>query len=212
MENKKISISIVTILIVLVIVNVLVLTIRKLNEPISIDSSNFRTLPVNKYYLEAKRIASEWKKDSYFAYVSPSFAMSYDSGTTLLITYGFRDSSEPSRWINILFVDTNPVHVEISEGQDGIEPVSTKAIDINSLKIDSIDAIKIAYENGGINFIQRYGEINSDSFAQLGIENRTLGAGELMWRVTFSASRYNVMYVTINSATGEVIESWQSND
>jgi uncharacterized membrane protein YkoI len=140
--------------------------------------------------------------------------MPYDHDKILTINYGFRSHSNPAKWLSVAFNTTDPVQVKLSEGEysEGNERPLTQEIEINQLPFDNLDALIIAYQNGGNNFLQENNGIDSDSFIELQQENEALGTGRLVWIVTFSADRFQVMYVTIDSITGDVLDVWRNDN
>ena len=95
------------------------------------------------------------------------------------------------------------------EGKD--RPLTLEIIPYQ-LIIDSLDAIKIAYKNGGNQFINEYRIFPpGDSFVILEQDNMSLGTGPLIWRVVFSASQ-KTLHVSIDPYSGEVIKIYKSGE
>lgn len=183
------------------------------NKSLEVEPVGFRVLEVDSYYSEAYSLAFKWESDAFLTYVSPTFTLP-SNDAVLLITYGFRSHSKPEKWLNIFFADTIPVQIQISEGQfaEGDRRPLPKEIDFNKLMFDSLDAINLAYEHGGDDFIKNNLGVTSDSFVGLHQENQAMGKGDLVWIVTFASDRTLVMYVTIDPFSGEVINVWRNDE
>lgn len=183
------------------------------NKNLSIDPSTFRVLPIKAYYAEVEEIAKEWRADAYLDDISSTFTMPHED-EDLLIHYGFRSPSDPGSWLLVFCTASDPVQIKVSEGkfQEGKNRPLTKEIDVNQLPFDNLDAITIAYENGGKDFIQKHNSIDPDSLVQLRQENPALGTGKLVWVVIFSTNRFSGLSITLDSSTGEVIETWQNDE
>jgi hypothetical protein len=188
-------------------------TIRKLNNPLNLDSSKFNVLSTSTYYSEAKAIAVEWEPDAYLASVSPTFSTIEDNDNSLSINYSFRSNSKPSKWLNVFYTASDDLQPKVSEGEfsEGNNRPLTLLIDINSLSVDSASAILIAYKNGGKDFILKHRGVDSNSFLQLEQENMALGTGRLVWQVTFSRDRLS-MHIILDASTGEILEVLRNDE
>lgn len=204
----------VILLILTSIIGGLVIMFIALSKPKEVDPTKFRVLSIDAYFSEAKAIALEWESDAYLAYVSSTFTLPHDEAESLLISYHFRSRLSPGKWLNVFCVAANPVQIEVSEGEysEGNERPLTQEIEIDKLSIDSLDAIIIAYENGGNDFIRRNRGVDPDSFVELQQENEALGTGSLVWIITFSTDRFTTMYITLDSMTGEVLDIWRNDE
>lgn len=210
MEKKKILFRAMLLLSLLLIG--FTIAVRNIKESINIDPTSFRILPVNTYYSEAFKIASEWESDAYLTRILATFTMP-DENDALLIEYSFRSRLKPNRWLSVAYT-TVTAQANVSEGEFSEEnqrPL-TQEIDIATLPFDTLDAIIIAYNNGGSDFIQKHRGISQDSFVELQQENEGLGTGNLVWVVTLAADRFTTMYITLDSTSGEVIELWRNDN
>jgi hypothetical protein len=188
--------------------------LKKLNAPIEIDISSFRVLPIQTHFSDAMEKAVEWAPDAYLNTVDASFSASNDNDP-LQLSYGFRSKKEPGKWLSVYYSNTDPIHIKISEGEfpQGSDRPLTKEIDIANLPFDSLEAIIIALENGGEDFLVDHRGSLQGSFLELEQENMALGEGEHMWHVVFSSSSANLdtLYITLDAYSGKVVETYRTN-
>ena len=178
-----------------------------------IDPKEFQVVPINTYYDDAYKIASEWDTNPYCDYILSTFAMPNDNDGSLRIIYGFRSRSNPAKWLTVTFDALDPAQYKVADGlfSEGNKRPFTQEIEVGKLPFDITDTLIIAYQNGGNDFLQENKGFNSDSFVELQQENEFLGTGPLVWIVTFSSNRYKTMYVKIDALTGDVLDVWRND-
>lgn len=206
MNNKKRRFTVAKFLFMLFSLFILFWITIRYNKVAGSDTPEFRVLSLSAYYHQALMIASEWEADAYLASASPTFAMPQDS-TSLSINYSFRSYSSPGKWLNVFFIESSSSLPGVSEGEfsEGNNRPLPYEIKVDRLTIDSAEALLIAYEKGGKDFILEHHGIDPDSFLQLEQENIALATGRPVWQVTFSVDRLS-MHVILDATTGEVLE------
>lgn len=184
----------------------------KINEPIKVDPSQLRVLSIDHYYEDALTIASEWEPDAYLVHILASFTLP-DESEPLIIRYGFRSRVESGKWLNVTYNSADLSQPRVAEGEfsEGSNRPLTQEIIVATAPLDTLDAIRIAYENGGNDFANKHRGFNNDSFVELQQENEGLGTGNLVWVVTFTSENHTTMYVTLDAANGKITDVWRND-
>lgn len=176
------------------------------------DPSKFRVLSTQSYYIEAEALAKQWKIDAYVESIYASFALHNDN-TPLSISYSFRSKTEPSKWFSVTFFETqSEIKTETSSGDylEGNNRPLTLEINFENINVDSLDALILAFESGGKEFINRNHGVDDYSFIKLEQKSPALGQGPLEWVVSFSANTYKVVSITIDPVTGDILDTYSN--
>ena len=161
---------------------------------------------LKEYYPQALAEAIKWRQDAYMVDASINIRPS-----RILGSFAFDSESDPE--VGFLF------HIEGSDEGFQVEPkeldapgrwVIQPAIEPDEWALDSLDVARIAYENGGREFLKEHPEVNTVLLHLMRVSgsasDRTgLNQGNVIWVATFYRLRKVSIDIYIDPITGEVL-------
>jgi hypothetical protein len=166
-----------------------------------------RQIPsVIEHYPKALAEARNWRSDAYMIYSAIQIR-----GTVLIGSLAFNSESNPE--VGFLY--------RLHEAEEGYQ-LETKEVDASGrLKanppipedkwtVDSLEAYRVAIENGGSDFINLHPEVDTallqlDRLSGSASSRTGLPQGEIVWVVTFYKLMEISMDIYIDALTGEVL-------
>lgn len=159
------------------------------------------TISAKRLYPEALAIAREQDPSAFLAYVDVDFRTMEDN-RPLRIAYTFETQSTPPVWCRVEFTDGKDPGLIVSSHE---YPYEASITDQDWL-LDSTEALEIAQENGGREFLLRWKpQITALRLQRASSEHVVSGNPPVEWCVVYAVfmSRQRLT-VCINAASGQV--------
>jgi len=155
-----------------------------------------RVLSVRELYPDALEAARQWRGDAVLSYATASFRPSESPGG-LTAGLGFRSASEPGIYLLVWFRESSgDTQMEVHE-----------AIDPLQLPFDTAQALEMALQAGGAEFLSEHPTINWPQSLTLEYEDLFYSQGSVLWIVRLlERGTLEHAEVAIDALTGEVVE------
>ncbi len=161
---------------------------------------------IKEFYPQALAEARKWRTDAYMV-----DADVYIHHSRVIGSFSFDSESHPE--VGFLFYieeSDEGFHVEPEEVDASGRLKANPGISHDEWELDSLDAARIAYENGGRTFLKEHPEVDTVLLhlmhASGSASSRTgLPMGKVVWVVTFYRLRGAYMRIYIDPLTSEVL-------
>ncbi len=168
----------------------------------TVSAIDIQVLSAREYYDEVLAIAREWQPDAYLQFANANVIQPYYSRRPLRLSYSFLSKSERSKallvWIHEdLTIESEVVYIGGSaEGRQEIQS--------EQWVLDDMDAIQIAQEAGGNEYINKYRSVEITAY----LEYRKRGNDDtVIWRVSYLRPEGDgSIHIEVDAITGEVLE------
>jgi hypothetical protein len=168
------------------------------------DNIEFQVLSIKELYPQAKKAALEWQEDAYLDMITLNvFPKTENFRSSAYFT--FRSHTFPEIYFGYDYIENSTIEINQSEGEYPMLQPPDLEINPDVLPFDSLDAVKIMYEELGKEI---YTNCSIGSWpALLGLEHRIPDLEEPTWSISFTCtSPQNWGAIIINAETGEVLE------
>jgi len=166
-----------------------------------------RVLSVRELYPDALEAARQWRGDAVLSYATASFRPSESPGG-LTAGLGFRSASEPGIYLLVWFRESSgDTQMEVHEGSNPPDRPVGEAIDPLQLPFDTAQALEMALQAGGAEFLSEHPTINWPQSLTLEYEDLFYSQGSVLWIVRLlERGTLEHAEVAIDALTGEVVE------
>jgi hypothetical protein len=173
--------------------------------PIFYEPGRLRTLSARRLYPLALARAQQWRPDAYLDYMRVGARQEDDLTEPLEITFGFESPSDGYQSISITFhEDSDESEVRTfdhSKASDVAIPIQSE-----DWPVDSVDALGIAQDSGGLEFLTRHDPDQTRMVLRFGYPYPPKPDARLLWEVFYQDSSIGSLEITIDAGTGEVVE------
>lgn len=168
----------------------------------TVSTIDFQVLSVREYYDDALAVAREWQSDAYLQSAAAITRQLYDSRPPLRLSYSFLSRSVRSEALLVYIRENLTIDSEVVNMGGSAE--DHREIQPEQWTLDGVDAIQIAQEAGGNEYISRYDPVEVTAFLEY---RRRVGANTVIWRVSYlRPDGAGSIYIEVDAITGEVLE------
>ena len=170
------------------------------NAKTSID--DIQVLPVREYYYDALAIAHDWQSDAYLQSANAITRQSDDSLMPLQVSYTFLSNNKRSEALLVWIREDLTIKSEV--GNMGGSVIDRRAIRSEQWVIDVMEAIQIAQETKGNEFISKHQSVEITAYLEY---HQREPDNTVVWRISYlKPFGEGSMYVEVNAVNGDVLE------
>ena len=168
----------------------------------TVSAIDLQVLSVKEYYDDSFAVAREWQADAYLQSANAIARQLYDSRPPLRLSYSFFSKGKRSQALIVWIREDLTIDSEVVNMGGSAE--DRREIQVEQWLLDSMDAIQIAQEAGGNEYISEYGPVEITAFLEY---RKKEGANTVVWRISFLRTEAADSYVVeVDARTGEVLE------
>lgn len=150
--------------------------------------------------------AAEWQEDARPQNIIMSLR-TVQENKPLRASLIYRSESQPDSYLIVTVVTRqNHIEIESKKGEYTFPRPIGEPIELDDIEIDSVEALNIAVENGGSEFLSRN---PGGSWSQLSLnlmyEELYASSGPLVWRAIFASESVGTRYIRIDPESGQVL-------
>jgi hypothetical protein len=163
---------------------------------------NFQVLSVKEYYDDAFAVAREWQSDAYLQSADTIARLSDDSHQPLRLSYSFLSKSKRSQALLVYVREDLTLDSEMVNMGGSVE--DRREIQADQWKLDSIDAIQIAQEAKGNEYINKYGPVEITAYLEY---RRWEPDKKVIWHISYLRPEgLGGIHIEVDAINGEVLE------
>ena len=168
----------------------------------TVPAVDIQILSLREHYDDALTVAREWQSDAYLQSANAIARLSNDSHPPLRLSYSFLSQSKRSQSLLVFIREDSTVDSEVVSLGGSVE--DRREIQSDQWKLDSMDAVRLAQEAGGNEYISRYGPVRMTAFLEY---RKQESADIVIWRVSFLRLEAAENFVfELDAINGDVLE------
>lgn len=158
-------------------------------------------------YAHAEEKAGNWQEDPRLQQVSMS-VYHVEDNKPLRAWFTYRSESVPDNYLLLtITIHQSYIETESNHGEYTFPRPLGEPIELDGIEIDSMAALEIALQKGGVNFLNRNPSGRWSMSLDLMYTDLYASTGPLVWRALFSSDPVGTRYIRVDPETGEVIST-----